>query len=101
MRAALASAGLAGFEARAPHTLSGGQRTRVALFRALLASPNAMLLDEPFAGLDMDLRNAMRSFVFGHLEERRIPSLLVTHDLADAPAGGRVLTVGSGGLVAA
>jgi len=100
MRDALCSAELAGFEARAPHTLSGGQRTRVALFRALLASPHAMLLDEPFARLDADLRNSMRSFVFGHLKERRIPSLLVTHDLADAPAGGRVFTIGSGGKVA-
>ncbi len=101
MREALAAAGLEGFEARAPHTLSGGQRNRVALFRALLAGPEAILLDEPFASLDMDLRNSMRSFVFTHLKERRIPSLLVTHDLADAPAGGRVLTIDSGGLVAA
>lgn len=100
MREALADAELEGFEARAPHTLSGGQRTRVALFRALLASPSAMLLDEPFAKLDMELRAAMRSFVFGHLKERRIPSLLVTHDRADAPAGGRVLTIGSDGEVA-
>ena len=99
MREALADAGLEGFEGRAPHTLSGGQRTRVALFRALLASPSAMLLDEPFAKLDMDLRTAMRSFVFGHLKERAIPSLLVTHDPADAPAGGRILTIGSGGEV--
>jgi len=99
MGEALRLADLAGFEARPPHTLSGGQRSRVALFRALLASPYAMLLDEPFARLDADLRNAMRSFVFGHLRERQIPSLLVTHDVADAPAGGRVLAIGLGGLV--
>ncbi len=99
MREALAASELEGFEARAPHTLSGGQRTRVALFRTLLASPSAMLLDEPFAKLDVNLRNSMRSFVFGHLKERRIPSLLVTHDVADAPAGGRIVSIGQGGEV--
>lgn len=99
MREALADAGLEGFEDRAPHTLSGGQRTRVALFRALLAEPAAMLLDEPFAKLDMELRSAMRSLVFGHLKERRIPCLLVTHDRADAPEGGRILTIGHDGEV--
>ena len=99
MRDALAAAGLQGFETRAPYTLSGGQRTRVALFRALLASPVAMLLDEPFAKLDMELRAAVRSFVFTHLKERRIPSLLVTHDPADAPAGGRILVIGRDGEV--
>ncbi|MBC8036111.1 MAG: ATP-binding cassette domain-containing protein [Rhizobiales bacterium] len=101
MREALATAGLEGFENRSPHTLSGGQRTRVALFRALLAEPHAMLLDEPFAKLDTELRAAMRSFVFRHLEARRIPSLLVTHDRADSPAGGRILTIGSNGEVTA
>lgn len=99
MEEALAQASLEGFGPRAPHTLSGGQRTRVALFRALLASPDAMLLDEPFAKLDMDLRHAMRSFVFGHLRERRIPSLLVTHDISDAPPGGRILVIGQDGEV--
>jgi putative thiamine transport system ATP-binding protein len=59
-----------------------------------------MLLDEPFAKLDMELRAAMRGFVFGHLEERRIPSLLVTHDRTDAPADGRILTIGRSGEVA-
>lgn len=101
MRAALVEAGLADFESRNPQTLSGGQRTRVALFRALLAEPLAMLLDEPFAKLDMELRAAMRSFVFGRLKERRIPSLLVTHDRADVPAGGRILMIGSSGEVTA
>lgn len=99
MRGALSSAGLGDFEVRAPYTLSGGQRSRVALFRALLANPHAMLLDEPFSRLDADLRSSMRSFVFSHLRERQIPSLLVTHDLADAPAGGRILTIGPRGQV--
>ena len=93
MRTALKQAELDGFETRAPHTLSGGQRSRIALFRALLAKPNAMLLDEPFAKLDADLKRSMRTYVFAHLRERNIPTLLVTHDRDDAPKGGRVLRI--------
>lgn len=66
-----------------PGTLSGGQRTRVALMRALLARPRAVLLDEPFARLDAGLRVRMREFVFGTIQARRIPALLVTHDVED------------------
>ncbi len=84
---ALAQAGLAGFGARRPHTLSGGQRARVALLRALLARPGALLLDEPFSRLDLPLRQAVREFVFAQLREHRIPCVLVTHDEADVPAG--------------
>ena len=91
MRQALADAGLEGFAERPPQTLSGGQRARVSLMRALVAEPRAMLLDEPFGGLDAELRQEMRDFVFHHLRERGIPCLMVTHDRADAPAGGRVL----------
>ena len=81
--AALAEAGLAGFGARDPATLSGGQRARVAMMRALLAQPRALLLDEPFSRLDAGLRTQFRSFVFDHLRARRIPAVLVTHDAAD------------------
>ena len=66
-----------------PATLSGGQRARVALARALLAQPLALLLDEPFSRLDMALRERMRSLVFGLVRARKIPALLVSHDLAD------------------
>ena len=99
VRAALQEADLAGFENRPPHTLSGGQRARVALMRALLAKPAAMLLDEPFNKLDQNLRDAMRSYVFDHLRQRNIPCLMVTHDRADVPAGGRVLVITKGGNV--
>jgi putative thiamine transport system ATP-binding protein len=92
---ALAEAGLDGFADRDPATLSGGQRARVALMRTLLAEPRALLLDEPFNRLDAALRGEIRTFVFDHARERRLPALLVTHDAADAEAaGGRVIRLG-------
>jgi putative thiamine transport system ATP-binding protein len=60
-----------------------GQRTRVALMRALLAQPQALLLDEPFARLDQALRERMRELVFAQVRLRGIPVLLVTHDATD------------------
>ena len=80
MRTALQRAELEGFENRPPHTLSGGQRSRVALMRALLAKPAAMLLDEPFSKLDRTLRAAVRDYTFAHIRARNVPALLVTHD---------------------
>ena len=85
MRAALIAGGLEGLEGRPPFRLSGGQRARVALLRALMAKPDAMLLDEPFNKLDAALRDTIRNFVFGEIAERGIPCLLVTHDRADVP----------------
>ncbi|MBM3519255.1 MAG: ATP-binding cassette domain-containing protein [Alphaproteobacteria bacterium] len=93
MALALVEAGLEGFAARAPHTLSGGERSRVALLRSLLAEPKVMLLDEPFAKLDAELRQAMRGLVFRSLATRKIATLLVSHDPSDAPAGGRLLRI--------
>lgn len=89
---ALAEADLAGFAARDPATLSGGQRARVALMRTLLSEPNVLLLDEPFNKLDAQLRSDFRRFVFEHAAGRGLPTLLVTHDATDAQAaGGQVI----------
>lgn len=82
---ALAHAGLAGFYARDPATLSGGQRARVALLRALLAQPDALLLDEPFSRLDRPLRASFRQWLFDELRQRQIPVVQVTHDPDDVP----------------
>lgn len=80
---ALADLELPGFAHADPATLSGGQRARVSLMRALLAQPQALLLDEPFSRLDAALRQRMRDFVFATVRARGIPVLLVTHDEAD------------------
>lgn len=84
--AALADVELAGFEARDPATLSGGQKARVALMRVLESQPRALLLDEPFSRLDAALRDQIRQLVFAKARERGLPVLLVTHDRADAEA---------------
>ena len=90
---ALADAEMADFGERDPATLSGGQRARVALMRALLAQPRALLLDEPFSKLDATLRDQFRAFVFEHIRRRNIPAVLVTHDTADIADPAHVLAL--------
>lgn len=86
--AALEEAGLAGFGPRDPATLSGGERSRVALMRTLLAEPEALLLDEPFARLDAGRRARIRAFTFATARAHGLPVILVTHDAQDAAAAG-------------
>ncbi len=91
---ALARAGLSGFGNHDPATLSGGQRARVSLLRALLAEPHAILLDEPFSKLDRSLRQEFRAYVFDHCRQVGLPALLVTHDEDDAMAArGPIVTL--------
>ena len=85
---ALSDVGLIGFFDRDPATLSGGQKARVSTLRALLAEPEALLLDEPFSRLDAVLREEFRTFVFARIKQLNIPALLVTHDPAVMPANG-------------
>lgn len=94
VRAALAAVGLEGYADRDPDTLSGGQKSRVALQRLLLSEPHAVLLDEPFSRLDASLRRDVRALVFGTLQRAGLPTLMVTHDPEDAEAaGGRIVSL--------
>lgn len=67
-----------------PHELSGGEQQRVALARALAPKPRAVLLDEPFSGLDPALRAELRDATLATLAEARTTTLFVTHDAEDA-----------------
>lgn len=91
---ALAQMELQGYGDVDPATLSGGQKARVALMRALLAEPQALLLDEPFSKLDAALRDRMRRLVFQEIAQRQIAALLVTHDAADIAEPARLTLLG-------
>jgi molybdate transport system ATP-binding protein len=95
---------LAGFDDHQPDELSGGQKQRVALARALVTGPKALLLDEPFSALDGPTRAQLRLELRQLQAQVRIPTLLVTHDLAEANVlanriavydAGQLLQVGS------
>ena len=85
---------------RRPHTLSGGQRHRVALARAMAARPAVLLLDEPFASLEPSLRGDVRTALFDLQSEYQPAVVLVTHDLdAAAALGHRIGVLLQGRLV--
>jgi putative thiamine transport system ATP-binding protein len=88
---ALGDVDLADFMERDPDTLSGGQKARVALARVLVSRPRLLLLDEPFSKLDTTLREQMRQLVFIRAREAGLPTILVTHDAADAAAAGGIV----------
>jgi len=108
VRDLLERVGLAEFAERDPRSLSGGQQQRVALARALAPRPDLLLLDEPFANADAELRVRLSVELRRLLAQERTPAILVTHDREDAlrtadrvaafspgPAGGRLAQIGS------
>jgi iron(III) transport system ATP-binding protein len=83
-----------------PHILSGGQQQRVALARAIVPRPAVMLMDEPFSGLDVQLREAMQEETLGLLRETRATSMIVTHHPEEAMRiGDRIAVMRAGRLV--
>ncbi len=89
--------GLAGFEDRHPHQLSGGMRKRVAMAAALINEPRILLMDEPFGALDVQTKAIMQTELLGIWEQLRPSVLFITHDLEEAVAlADRVVVMTSG-----
>lgn len=80
----LEQVGLAGLGARYPHELSGGQQQRAALARAMAPGPDVLLMDEPFASVDIVLRRRLRRDCRIILRERGATTVMVTHDPEEA-----------------
>lgn len=92
--------GLAGLGKRRPHELSGGQQQRVALARALAVEPAIVLLDEPFAALDPELRATTRADVKAALSAVGATAVLVTHDQDEALSMADEVAILAGGRIA-
>jgi NitT/TauT family transport system ATP-binding protein len=93
----LVRVGLAGFEARYPHMLSGGQRKRVALAQVLIRNPKILLMDEPFGPLDAQTRQIMGNLLLELWSADRKAVLFITHDLEEAIAlADRVVIMSAG-----
>ncbi len=89
--------GLAGFEKRYPHELSGGMRKRVALAQILILDPRLLLMDEPFSALDIQTRQLMENELLDLWSADRKSVLFITHDLEEAIAlSDRVVVLSAG-----
>ena len=91
---------LSGIEKKVPSELSGGQKKRVGLARALATSPQVMLFDEPTTGLDPTSRDRIDNLIMNLRDELNITSLVVTHDMESAQrVGDRALLINKGHVV--
>jgi len=96
----LSRVGLERYAEQYPHILSGGQQQRVALARAIVPRPAVMLMDEPFSGLDVQLRDAMQEETLALIRETRATSMIVTHHPEEAMRlGDRIAVMRAGRLV--
>jgi iron(III) transport system ATP-binding protein len=92
--------GMADQTSKHPHMLSGGQQQRVALARALAPEPRLLLLDEPFSGLDTDMRARIREETLGVLKDSGVATLMVTHDPEEAMfMADRIKVLGADGRI--
>ena len=85
-RSFIARVGLAGFEDRFPHQLSGGMKKRVAIAQSWIVDPTILLMDEPFGALDVQTRQNMENELLDLWQESRKTVLFITHDLEEAIA---------------
>ena len=96
----LAAVDLTPYKDRFPHELSGGQQQRAALARAFARRPRAMLLDEPFASIDVALRQRLRGDMRRLLKARGTPTIFVTHDPAEAiEIGDKIAVMRAGRII--
>jgi molybdate transport system ATP-binding protein len=99
VREMIETVGLTGLERRRPAELSGGQQQRVALARALILQPRILLLDEPFAALDTQIRTALRQELAELQQRLGFRALLVTHDPEDVVLAGECIRYQNGRVV--
>jgi ABC-type sulfate/molybdate transport systems ATPase subunit len=95
----LDTVGLTGLAGRWPHELSGGQQQRVALARALILHPRILLLDEPFAALDTQIRQSLRQELADLQQRLGFRALLVTHDPEDVIMAGECFRYENGRVI--
>jgi iron(III) transport system ATP-binding protein len=91
--------GLAHYGNEYPHILSGGQQQRVALARAIAPRPGVILMDEPFSGLDSQLRESMREETLAIIRESRATCIIVTHDAEEAMRMGDAVALMREGVI--
>jgi molybdate transport system ATP-binding protein len=98
---AIDTLGLRPILSRSPASLSGGERQRVALARALATDPSVLLLDEPLASVDVELKERILPYLLRVREDWRVPMLYVTHNVGEALAlADQVLVLRDGGVEA-